>query len=88
MSLVHTDPLSTTAQLVLTANSKRIAYTIKNNDASINIFRGFDPNVTSTGHRQGLRINAGQSAEDEHHNGEVWLIAASGTPSATVEEVT
>jgi hypothetical protein len=72
---------------VLAPNPHRLSYSIKN-DGAVNIYRGYDRSVATSGTNQGYLIAAGGDAlEDEFHKGEVWLVTPAGT-NVTVEENT
>ncbi len=85
MSLYITqNALSTSAELIFPArNVQSRRLTVKNHDASIVVYVGADEGVTSA---NGYALASGASVEFEEHEGEIWAIAASGTPSVGLIE--
>lgn len=61
---------------VFAARNGRVTATIKNRDASINVFLGADDTVTTS---SGVRLEAGQSLPI-NTQGAIYAIAASGAP--------
>lgn len=75
--------LSASAELVLAANQSRSFAEVKNADAAINVYIGFDAAVTpSTGHL----LKPGEAFSMEDYVGPVYAVAASGTPTVTTIE--
>lgn len=74
--------LSTAAELVVAATGgRRRAVEIKNTDTSISVYLGQTSGVTSsTGHL----VKAGESFVFEDYGGDIYAIAASGTPTVTI----
>lgn len=75
--------LSTTAELVLAANSERKYAEVKNTDASIKVYVGPTASVTAA---NGHEIAAGGAFGWENYIGPIYAIAASATPTVTVIE--
>ena len=75
--------LSTSAEVVIAANSARIFAEVKNADAAINMYIGFDGTVTTS---NGHLLKPGESFSFEGYTGAIWMIAASGTPTTTFIE--
>ena len=70
---------------LLSANPKRVAFMLIN-DSGVDVYVGFDKNVSTTGKRKGvlLAANGGVWAY-EYHKGELWAIAPSQTQITVVE---
>lgn len=75
--------LSTTAEVVIAANSARVFAEVTNDDAAIKVYVGFDGTVTSS---NGHVLKPGASMSFEGYTGAIWCIAASGTPLVTFIE--
>ena len=73
------------AKRVLQENPLRLTFTVKN-DSATDVYLGEDQSLATSGFKQGFLIpSGGDSAFDEHHKGEVWLIST-GNINVTVEE--
>jgi hypothetical protein len=84
MSMVASqNALSTTAEVVLTANQNRTYAEVKNNDGAIVIYLGHDSGVTSS---TGYPLAAGATFGFSNMGDAVYAIAASGTPTLAVIE--
>lgn len=77
------DTLSTSAELVVGANPHRLFAEVKNADNSISMYVGFDSALTTS---NGHLLKAGEGFGFEHYTGPIYMIAASGTPTATYIE--
>jgi DNA-binding beta-propeller fold protein YncE len=66
-----------TAVAVFAANANRIFAEMKNGDAAISVFVGPDNTVTAA---NGYLVKAGEKISFDGYTGQVWVIAASGTP--------
>ena len=84
MSLtISQNALSTTAEKIVSARNTRRKLTVKNHDASIAVYLGTTDAVTSS---TGLQLKTNEVFEIDGHTGELWAIAASGTPSVGIVE--
>ena len=84
MGVVTVDVLTKPTRL-LSRNPKRVVYTIIN-DSSVDVYVGFDKNVSTTGKTKGILVASGGGVwSDEFHKGEVWAIASSQTQVTVVE---
>jgi len=82
---VITVKVKTIPTRLLVANSKRIGFMIIN-DSSVDVYVGFDNQVSTTGAKKGVPIKAnGGFWAYEWHKGEVWAIAPSETEITVVE---
>lgn len=75
--------LSTSAEVVIAANTARRFAEVTNADAAINVYLGKDNTVTAA---NGHLLRPGASFSFEGYSGAVWAIAASGTPNVTFIE--
>ncbi len=75
--------LSTSAEVVIAANTARVFAEVKNTDAAINVYLGKDTNVTAA---NGHLLRPGEAFGFEGYAGAIWAIAASGTPTVTTIE--
>ena len=84
MGVVTVDVLTKPTR-ILSANPKRIAFMLIN-DSSVDVYVGFDKNISTTGPTKGvlLAANGGVWAY-EFHKGELWAIASSATEITVVE---
>lgn len=73
--------LSTSANIMFSANQARQRCKVHNSDAAIAIFVGPSNSVTSAG-ANGFRIAPGQTETFENWIGDMYGVAASGTPVA------
>lgn len=73
---------STSAKKVCSVRPSRHRAVVKNIDAAITVYVGVDTNVTSS---IGMPLLAGESIS-LYTYGEVWVIAASATPSVAIIE--
>lgn len=81
--LADQEALSGTAEMLVPRRPQRYRITIKNIDGSITVYVGHDLNVGPT---TGMALLAGESIS-LYTSDEVWMEAASGTPSvAYIEE--
>lgn len=84
MSLaISQNALSTAAEKIISARSVGRRYVLRNVDASIVIYIGTTDAVTSS---NGFPLKAAETLIIDNHNGEVWAIAASATPSVAIME--
>jgi len=84
---VITVDVGTTPKRLLARNPKRVMYAVLN-DSAVDVYIGFDKNVSTTGKTKGILVaNNGGIWADEYHNGEVWAVAT-GSGEVTVVEVT
>ena len=84
MSLTITqNALSTTAEKIVSRSNTHRKLKVKNHDASIAVFIGTTDAVTSS---TGYQLKTNEVFEIENHVGELWAIAASGTPSVGIVE--
>lgn len=83
---VDQEALSVTAEALLPARAQTYRTTIKNIDASITVYVGYDENVSSS---NGMPLRAGESIS-VFTSAAIWMVAASGTPSVayTIERQT
>ena len=77
--------LSTTAEKVVNTARTARKVTLKNCDGSIIIYVGKDDTVTSS---TGYPLKTNDVIEFDNHLGELYAIAASGTPSIAIIEQT
>lgn len=75
--------LSTVAEKVLSTRAGRTFAEIKNMDAAITVYLGKDNTVSSA---NGYVLKAGEAFSLDNFVGEVWAIAASGTPTVCILE--
>ena len=80
--VVSQNALSTAAESIGGVNPARIRMRIRNMDASISVYYGHTSGVTTA---NGALIPAGAS-EDIDSIAEIWMIAASGTPTVGLTE--
>lgn len=79
--------IANVSKLILSLNPSRLEYHVQNNDTTVEIFHGFDPQVAVAGSNRGTRlIPITGFLRNEHHKGEVWVIAAANAVNITVEE--
>ena len=70
---------------LLSANPNRRAFMLIN-DSGVDVYVGFDKNVSTTGKRKGVLVAAnGGVWAYEFHKGELWAIAPSQTQITVVE---
>jgi len=82
---VVTVDVGTKPTRLLNRNPKRVVFSVIN-DSSTVVYVGFDSNVSTTGKRRGVKLDAnGGWCEDEYHKGEVWAIAEAPTQVTVVE---
>lgn len=84
-------PLFTTFQVTLATTAKRVLAAaadvdrrfveVKNTDASISMYIGYNSAVSST---TGHLLKAGEAFDWDNYVGEIWFVAASGTPVVSV----
>ena len=75
--------LSTTPERILAGSSGRRFAELTNDDSSIKVYVGNDAEVSAiTGHV----LKPGSSLGFEFFAGEIWAVAASGTPTVTYVE--
>ena len=72
--------LSTTAEKIASISAGRHRIVVKNIDPSITVYLGGDSSVTSS---TGFQVLAGESFP-VYSKGEVYAIAASGTPTVCI----
>lgn len=72
--------LSTTAEKIASVSAGQHRVIVKNTDASITVYLGHSDAVTSA---NGMPLLAGESIA-LYTRGEVWAIAASGTPTVAI----
>ena len=77
-----TNALSITAEKIADVRPSRHRIVIRNNDGAIVVYVGPTSSVSST---VGFAIGAGVREEFDY-SGELWAIAASGTPSIAIAE--
>lgn len=75
--------LSTTAELVIAANTSRHFAEVKNLDTSITVYLGKDSSLTPA---NGHGLKAGESFGYDDYDGAIWAVAASGTPNISTIE--
>lgn len=84
MSLaVSQNALSTSAEKIVDAHNGMRRVIVKNHDAAIAVYVGADSGVTSA---NGYQLKTNESVTLENVTGELWAIAASGTPSIGIIE--
>jgi len=82
---VITVKVRTTPTRLLVANPKRKYYAVLN-PSSVDVYVGFDNQVSTTGVRKGIVVKAnGGAYGDEWHKGEVWGIASTETEVTVIE---
>lgn len=74
---------STSAEELVAALEDRVGIEIENLDEAINVYIGFDDNVTSG---NGYRIGPGEKIQMVGYTGPVFIIAESGTPDVAFIE--
>jgi hypothetical protein len=83
-ALTHNqNALSTSAEVVIAANSARVYAEITNHDVAINVFLGKDSSLTTS---NGYLLAPGKAFGFARYTGPVWAIAASGTPTVSFIE--
>lgn len=86
MSLaISQNALSTAAEMVVAAGRSKRKISIKNTDAAILVYIGTSAGVTAA---NGWVLGPAAVLEMDEHLGELWAIAASGTPSIAIIEQT
>ena len=80
---ISQNALSTAAEKIISARSVGRRYIVKNLHASDVVYVGTSDAVSSS---NGYQLKANESLTLDNHNGEVWAIAGSNTPSVGIVE--